>query len=293
MNKKRSSGFTLFEVVIVIAILAVLAAIVIPDFFPFKKNSDLDNGVQEFVSVLRLAQNKTLSSEGNSQYGVYIDTGASPNQYILFKGASYASRIVSADQVYALQEMLEFYNISLGGGNEIVFDRLTGSSQETGSVSARIKSDMDKNKTVYILSSGVVSFSPSSGSLDVNRVKDSRHIQLDYSRNINTADESITLTFDNSLTRTIPINSYLVAGQLQWQDTVSVGGEDQTVEINTLYLNDSVKGTVFSIHRDRRYNSKSLKITISGDSSGYPAQYSADGLTVDHTSIYVSNFSWQ
>ena len=54
-------------------------------FYSTKKKSDLDNGTQEFVSALKLAQNRTLSSENNSQYGVYLDVLPDPNQYILFK----------------------------------------------------------------------------------------------------------------------------------------------------------------------------------------------------------------
>lgn len=127
--------------------------------------------------------------------------------------------------------------------------------------------------------------------LDANRVKDSRHVQFVYNRNINTDNENIILTFDSSETRTIQINSYLSGDEFRWQDTIDVGGSNQTVEIFIDGLDGS--NPSFSIHRDRRYNNKSLDITISGDSSGYLAQYSADGSTTDPSSIYVSGFGWE
>lgn len=290
MGKKKNAGFTLLEVIIVIAILSFLAIIVAFDFISFKKGSDLDNNAQEFVSVSRTAQNKTISSENYSQYGVYLNVLVQPNQYTLFKGSSYALREISFDRVYSLQNTIEFFDISLING-EIVFDRLTGASREQGSVSIRIKADPDRIKTVYISSSGAVGFNQSGAPSDTNRVKDSRYLQFSYSRVIDTANENMTLTFDNSETQIIPISLYLVAGELQWKGTVDVGGVNQTVEINTHRLNNP--DTLFSIRRDRRYNDKSLKVTISGDSSGYLTQYSADGLTTDFSSIYVSGFEWQ
>ncbi len=288
---KKNNGFTLVEVVIVIAILAIISAIVVFDFVLFQKKSNLDNNVQEFTSVFLLAQSKTLSSENDSKYGVYLDTGVLPNKYILFKGSSYVLRDVSADQAYSLHNTLEFNSINLGGGNEIVFDKLTGASEEQGSVSIKVIADTSQSKTVYISSSGVVSFNSPVAASDENRVKDSRHVQFDYSRYIDTANENIILNFNNSVTQIIPISSYLVAGNLQWQGTVNVGGADQTVEINTHRLNNP--DTLFSVRRDKRYNNTTLKITISGDSSGSLAEYSVDGLTTVHSSIYVSNFAWQ
>ena len=290
-NTSNNAGFTMFELVVVVAILLLLLAIAISNYASFEKNSDLNNGVQEFVSILKLAQNETLSSTSYTQYGVYINTAVSPNRYVLFQGATYATRVHSADQTYTLPVTLAFYGISLGGGSEIAFDRLTGASDESGSVSLRVKADTSQNKTIYIASSGAVGFTTPVSPSDANRVKDSRHVQFNYSRTIDTVNEYITLNFNNSEDEIIPINLYLVGGELQWQGTLSVGGSNQIVQVSTHRLNNP--DTLFSIHRDGRYNNKSLKVTISGDSSGYLAQYSADGLTTSSSSAYVSNFAWQ
>ncbi len=287
---KNKAGFTLVEVLIVVAILSVLFTIVIFDFVSFRKTSNLDNSVQEFVSILRLAQNKAVSSENYSKHGVYINTTISPNQYILFKGDNYLSE-PSSYKIYSLQNNTEFYEISLGGGNEIVFDKLTGVTEEFGNISIRDKNDINQSKTIYVASSGAISFSLLVGLLDDSRIKDSRHLQFNYNRNIDTLNEIMTLTFDDSVTKTIEINSYLVGDQFLWQGTVSVGGENQTLKIKTHILNNP--NTLFSVYRDRRYNNKSLKITLSEDSSGYLAQYSADGTETNFSSTFVSNFNLQ
>lgn len=286
MNQK---GFTLIEIVVVIFILIVLTAVSIPAFDLLVKSSDVDNSMQEFYTTLRLAQSKAISSEGDSQYGVYIDTSTLPNKYVIYKGASYATRDASKDQSFWLSKTTEFSAISLGGANEVVFDKLTGYAEQSGSVSVRLKTDTSNVKTVYISSIGSLGFVAPVAITDT-RVKDSRHLHFDYSRAINTNTESIKLLFDNSILQVIPIATNMSGGEIDWTGTVAVGGANQTVSVRTHRLNSP--DTQFSIHRDGRLNTKSLKITITGE-SGSLAEYSADGLTTTFSSSYVSNFNWQ
>lgn len=293
---KNNAGFTIVELIIVIAILAILAAIPIADFVLMQKRTNLDNAAQDFIGIVRFAQNKTLAADSASQYGVYLDTLVFPNKYTLFKGASYALRDVSSDQVYSLSDTIEFYDVSFAGGNEIVFNKVTGVTQESGNVSLRVKADPSQNKTVYISNFGVVSFNQAPTSLDTNRVKDSRHITFDYSSPSPSTiiNENIVLTFDGgSVVQQIPISTYSTSGPLDWEGSVLVGGVSQKIHIHT-YNNISSSNLQFSIFRDRRYNNKSLVITISNDTTGSLVQYSADGLSVLHSSIYVgSNFTLQ
>lgn len=286
-----NKGFTVVEIILVLSIVSIVAAILIANFAFFQKRTELDNGTQEFVGILKSAQNKTVASDSGSQYGVYVNPLASPNQYTLFKGASYASRDTSYDRNYFLPNNVEFYAISLGGGSEVVFNKLTGATGQPGSVSLRDKTDAAQNKTVYISNSGVIDFNQAAPASDANRIKDSRHVHVDYSRTIDVTSEIITLTFNGTTTQVIPISSYLVGSELKWEGTINVGGTNQVIKVNTHMINNP--GTQFSIHRDRRFNDKTLVITISGDNSGSLANYSADGLTTTHTSIYVSNFNWQ
>lgn len=297
-KSQKLKGLTLIELLVTVGILIILAAIAIPNLRFFQKESDLNNVAEEIINTLRLAQNKTLASEGASQYGVHFDATSTPNQYILFKGTDYASRATSSDEIYKLPKTVEISEIDLWGGTEVVFERVTGYTSTTdqfGKISLELKNDPSKTKTIYIESSSQVGLTSPSTLSDENRIKDSRHIHLDYSRQIVTSTESLTLTFDTVLTKEIPFADYLKNGHFFWEDGVDVEGEIQKLKIHTHRLNNP--DTQFSIHRDQRYNNKALTIDIddtpTDSDPGTLITYTAQGETATGTSIYVSNLQWQ
>lgn len=117
---------------------------------------------------------------------------------------------------------------------------------------------------------------------DENRIKDSRHVHFDYSRVISTAAERLILTFDydsSPIVQEIIIADNLQDGQIIW--------EGQNIKIQTHRLNNP--DTQFSLHRDGRYNTKSLKVELSGDASGDLIRYQANGQTAKGNSIYVTD----
>jgi Tfp pilus assembly protein FimT len=296
--KKNLLGFTLIELLVIFGVSLILIILAFPNFRFFGKESDLNNSAEEIINTLRLAQNKTLASEGGNQWGVYFETSTSPHQYVLFKGKSFAARDTSADEVHKLPKSIEIFEIDLWGGNEVVFERVTGnvsSTSQFGKVSLRLKSDPSKTKEIFIENSGLVSLENPSTPSDANRLKDSRHVHFDYSRSISTSTEKIILTFTydtSTTTKEIIIADNIKDNQIYWEGEIDVGGEIQKLKIHTHLLNDPILGTRFCIHRDRRYNNKALKVEISGD-AGDLIKYDQDGQTTKGNSIYVSEPVWQ
>ena len=280
------AGFTLVEVLVIVGILIVLIALSVPAFRFFQKESDLGNSAEEIINTLRLAQNKTLASEGGSQWGIYFENTTTPHQYILFKGSSYALRDISFDEIHKLPKSVEIYQINLAGGKEVIFNRITGETSQAGNLGLRLISDTSKTKTIYIENSGQVGLSGPTAPSDTARVKDSRHIHFDYGRVISTSAEGLTLNFEGGVSKTIVISENLKDGQIYWEGEVDVSGQIQKIKVHTHRLNNP--DTQFCIHRDRRYNNKSLIITISGDGSGSLISYTADGQESRGTSIFLA-----
>jgi len=296
IKRQKSKSFTLIELLVIIGTMIILMALAAPAFRVFQKESDLNNSAEEIINTLRLAQNKTIASEGASQWGVYFDTSTSPHQYTLFKGENYASpRDTSFDEIRKLPKRVEIYEINLAnGGSEVVFDRIVGTTSHSGKISLRLKTDFTKTRSIYIENSGQVGLTSPTIPSDENRIKDSRHVHFDYFRPIFTFTEDLILTFTydaTTQTETIVIAENLKDGQIYWEREIDVGGSIQKLKIHTHRLNNP--DSQFCIHRDRRWNDKALKIEISYDGTGYLIEYSADGLTTNSTSIYVSNLQWQ
>ena len=140
-------SFTLIEILVVIGIVTILIGLAIPTYFLLQRESDLTNSTEELVNTLRLAQNKTLASEGASSYGIYFNLSTSPHQYVLFKGGSYDTRDGSFDEIHKLPNSLEISEVAVGGGSEIVFERISGAALQQGSISLRLKTDPSQIKS--------------------------------------------------------------------------------------------------------------------------------------------------
>ena len=292
---QRSSdrkGFTFIEVLLVMAILALLLGSSTIALSVLRGGTELQTEARSFSRVLELARNRTIASQGDARHGVYVDAGAS--QYVLFQGDDYASR--TSEEVFQLPDTIEFGAVSFGGGQEVVFDRIQGTTSQEGSVVLRIAADPANAKTVYVERSGAVEIDSTAVPSDDDRITDSRHVHIDYSgRAIGTALEEILLDFESNGTidETIVIADHLSGGQIVWEGTVTVGTEDQKLKIHTHALNGVGWVTQFSVHRDRRFNTKSLTISLPGTvtdpDGGTLIQYGAAGTITQGTSAYASN----
>lgn len=293
-------GFTLVELLIIIAVIFILVLMAASSFRFFGQSTDLNNNTEEIINALRLAQNKTLASEGASQYGVYFATSSLPHKYVLFKGSSYASRDVSFDEIHQLSKKVEISEINLAGLKEAVFNKVSGNASPSGDLKLRLIEDVSKTAVVSIDSSGGIVSGQELPPDILPSPRDSRHVHFTY--NANAQDALILkLVFPDYPGDNLNINfqTYLNAAKTEflWEGTVLAGPvgnkTEQKLKIHTHSLTSS--SAQFSVHRDRRHNDKALWIIL--EDNGVDEEllrYSADGLTtVKGQSIYVSEPSWQ
>lgn len=284
-------SFALVELLVVISILLFLCAISFSVFILLDRDYKLNNGADLVMNKLKSAREKTIASEGDDQYGIFLDSTATLNssRCVLFKGGTFATRDPAFDEVEDIPSVL-ISNIDIGGGNEIVFEKLTGATNNSGSFSLELSSDSNKNRSIYIGGLGQVGFNPLPLASDADRIKDARHIHFGYFRIIDLS-EIITFNFNGgSVVQNIPVADILNGNNLEWEGEINVLGSVQKLSLQTLNgLNNP--NMEFCIHRDGQDNNKSLAITISGDSSGNLASFPADGSSSAFSSIYVQNFT--
>lgn len=80
-SEKTSGGFTMLELMIIVVIIGLVAAMAVPTFYKGMPKLKARTEARNVLNLVRLARSKAIS-EG-TQYGVYINTAN--KQYLLFK----------------------------------------------------------------------------------------------------------------------------------------------------------------------------------------------------------------
>lgn len=272
------AGFTLIEVLVIIGIMAILMILALPVYRSFQDESDLNNSTEEIINTLRIAQNKTLASEGASQYGVYFDTSI-PYQVIMFKGENYTTRDSSFDKINKLPDNIEIYEINLAGGeSEVVFNRINGETSQTGNLSLRLINNPPETKTIYIESSGQIDLS-SIASPSNDRLEDSRHVHFDLGWSIQNATLLKFYFPDIPQTEQVDMANFFDVGKTEfnWQGTFTIDGTDQVFQVHTHSLD--ALNSLLCIHRDRkqgRTNQEVIVYIVEGGVDKEIAHYLAD-----------------
>lgn len=140
-------GFSLIEVLLSMAMIAVLAGVSIPVYNTFAVRNDLDINAQHAANALRRAQTYARGVQGDSVWSVRVQTSA----ITLFKGTNFASRDTSFDEVISLPA-----SATATGLSEVQFAKLTGIPNTTGSIT--LTSNSNETRTLTVNAKGVVGY---------------------------------------------------------------------------------------------------------------------------------------
>ncbi len=151
LRKKNpdNHGFTLIEILMVIAIMGILITIIISSFSILNKSQALEKSVRQGASIVSQARSLTLSSKEDSNYGVHFESST----LTLFKGPTY-SALDANNIITPLNNLVSITNIALtGGGSDVVFERLSGSISTPGTITYTLG---DKTKSLTISGTGLI-----------------------------------------------------------------------------------------------------------------------------------------
>ena len=156
MYKKNNKGITLIEIIFVIAITITIISIITLNLSDFKKNRTLTNTTSEIISLINKARNNTISSLNSNNYGVHFDS----DQVVLFSGNTYNSNAAD-NEVILFESSVEIassggLNLN-GGGSNMIFEKITGETNNYGTITVRVKSDNNQYKIINVNKLGVVS----------------------------------------------------------------------------------------------------------------------------------------
>lgn len=147
---RKSQGFSLLEVLIVIGIIAILSVIGTGYYRGFFKNVELDLSAKTIISDLRQARAKAMAGEDGLKWGIHFINGASDSYELFSTAADYAAGAVKTTTF--LQGTVIFTNPAEAAVLDIIFEKITGT---TAASAVTISSEGD-TKTITITSQGNV-----------------------------------------------------------------------------------------------------------------------------------------
>lgn len=118
-------GFTLFELVIVVTLVFVAGLIIIPSYRGYALNNELVVTRSVMTQAFNQAQNRARSGEGDSDWGVHLESG----KIIVFKGSSFSLYNPATDVEFVIPT-----GVIITGITDIVFSKLSGLPDWSGEI---------------------------------------------------------------------------------------------------------------------------------------------------------------
>lgn len=145
VKNQKLKGFTLFEFLIIIAIIGIIAAISWSALRNLQPSWRLDGAVRDLAVDLRYAQQQSITEQVN--YGVHFSSTA--NEYQIIRYGTTTENILEK----SLPEGIGFHQITGFSNDEAIFNPY-GAAKEMGSVS--LINIEQKIKTIEVRPSGFV-----------------------------------------------------------------------------------------------------------------------------------------
>lgn len=142
---KNYTGFTLMEILLVVALMGVLAGASMPVYRFFQQKNDLDIAAMAVAQTLRKAKVYAEGSNSDSAWGAKILSG----NIVMFKGNTYASRDTAFDESFEISPAVAF-----SGQSETVFSGVPSVPNASGTLV--LSSAQNSAKVITISSKGMI-----------------------------------------------------------------------------------------------------------------------------------------
>lgn len=144
---QTNKGFTLLEVLLSIALIAIILGITTPVYVAFSRRNDLDLATDTATQALRRAQILSQGMSSDDNWGVEIQFG----NIIIFKGNVFSTRDQNFDENFSISSAITF-----SGSNEVIFNKFLGDT--SGGTINLINTTENATRTININSKGLVTY---------------------------------------------------------------------------------------------------------------------------------------
>ena len=155
-EKISKRGFTIFELLITVSVAVIIGTIGLISFSNVRFYQDLKLTTQEMAVVLRNAQDRAISQESGSGWGVYFQNPSSGDSfYELFSGASYPGTAVSRN---FLRSRIKFENPPINSSLTVIFSPISGLPNSPATIKIFLSSDSSASSTIIVGGNGKIEY---------------------------------------------------------------------------------------------------------------------------------------
>lgn len=141
-------AFTLIEILLSIAILAIVFMFSAPVYQSLQNRNDLDIAVNTIAQSYRRSQLLAQSVDGDTSWGVMLQSG----QITIFKGNTYVGRDPNFDENIEMPTA-----IAITGNTETVFAKFTGLPQAASTLTLTSSSN-NESRIITLNAKGIANY---------------------------------------------------------------------------------------------------------------------------------------
>lgn len=154
LNAKRCTliaGFSLLEILLALGVMTIIAVIGLSSLFRFNAAKALDVEIGKTLSLLSKARSLTIAAKDGKSFGVHFEE----RKAVLFSGASYDPNDASNEMQSFNNEVKISATALAGGGAEVLFKKLSGATNQSGTITLALVRDPSKTRVITIAPTGL------------------------------------------------------------------------------------------------------------------------------------------
>jgi prepilin-type N-terminal cleavage/methylation domain-containing protein len=124
-------GFTLFELMLVIAVMAIIATLSRDFYTNFALDATIDNNAKTIMFDLRSARDKAMNGQNNSNWGLHFINSNSDYYQTFYSPTNYADAAKVIESSSYLHGSNKFSSPAEGSSTDIIFSKISGSASAT------------------------------------------------------------------------------------------------------------------------------------------------------------------